>query len=232
MAFLTPFLPAIGSWVLSKFAGGGSGDAAASQAQQLSEEQRALLKQMYGWGEQYGGNLLSNLWQYAQQPYEDAYSRNLFQRERQNIESGYRPAFAAATQNLSRRGMWSPYSTQPRRMAGQLDIARGGAVAQAAMARAADKSNEQARRLQAFGDVLAQLRGGNVSGAGAYSSPISTYAQLAQQAGQNSQQMLQNIMQWIYMNKAKSNGPAGSTGYQFPSHTGTTYGNGSYMGLY
>ena len=205
--FLTGGWPGAAAGALSGYSAGQSADAAkaaGNQAQQLSNEQRALLQQILQWGNQYGTPLLQKSYEWATNPYETPYERVLRERTRQDIEKSYRPAYAKTMQGLSNRGMLNPYNSVLPSYTASLDRARGGAVANMYMQEKANAQNEEGNRLQAFSNLLSQLRGGNVSGAGAYSQPISTYAGLAQQAGASAGSTIGSLIQWLIMQSKKN----------------------------
>ena len=190
--------------------GASSARKAGNQAADASQAQNALLQWSKELGQQNGPDLLSNVWNLAMNPNENAYARGLTERSRQGIEAGYRPAFANALQGLSSRGLYAggAYGSEPGRAAGALDRARGGAVANLYQTKYASQEQEQMNRLAQFSNLLAQLRGSNISAAEAYNSPMQMYAGMAQQGGQNMGNALGGIAQMYWLKDLMKKYPA------------------------
>lgn len=176
---------------------------AGAQAEQLSAEQRALLQQILQWGQKYGEPALAKAYDWATNPYENAFERGLTERTRQGIETAYRPAYGQMMQGLSSRGMMNPYNSVMPQYTAALERNRAGQVSGMYQQQQANKQNEMGNRLQAFSNMLSQMRGGNVSGAGAYQSPINTYAGLASQAGASGGNAIAQLLQWLMLQQQK-----------------------------
>jgi len=169
---------------------GGGGDEASDIAQGMSEEQRAILRQAMEMGDEFLLPLLRSLQQQAEGPYyEDPWEKALWERTRGEIERGFRPGYASGLEDLSRRHMLTEPSSVLGPYTASMDRARGGAVAEAALARMAGRRTERQRALETFSTALAQARGGSGQLAGAYNQPIQGMTDLSQQAS--------NPMDWL-----------------------------------
>lgn len=167
--------------VIQKLLGGGGGEAS-DIAAGMSEEQRAILRQAMEMGDEFLLPLLRSLQQQAESPYEDPWEKALWERTRGEIERGFRPGYASGLADLSRRHMLTEPSSVLGPYTASMDRARGGAVAEASLARMAGQRSERQRALETFSNALAQARGGNVQVAGAYDQPIRGMTDLSQQA--------------------------------------------------
>lgn len=161
------------------------GNKGAEQAGQLSAEQREILQRISGWQEQYGPAALEQMWARTQDVYRTPAEVSEFQRMRQDIEGAYRPVTGQLLQGLSSRGMLTAPGSQAGRSAFALDRARSGDVGRFFMGLAANRGNEQERRMGAFVNMLQGLTGSGTQIAGAFQQPINTFANLAQQQGAN-----------------------------------------------
>ena len=108
-----------------------------------------------------------------------------------------------------------------------MDRSRAGALGSASMDWSKWLSDQQGQRLGGFGDLLAQLTGGQTSAAGAYNQPVSTMGGLASAGAGGTMDMLSALINMYGLNKMKgastSTGP-GLTGYydKFAKYTGGT----------
>ena len=209
MSFLIPALIGAGSAYLSSASQRKASNQAGDVAQGLSQEQMAILRQILQNMQQYGGPLLERGWEYASKPGETAMDRNQYARGLENINTQFRPAYANLQQGLSNRGLIGSPNTFGASATSAMDRARAGALGDFTMDWRSNMVGQQGERLGQFGDLLAQLTGGQTGAAGAYNQPISTYAGLASGGAGGTQDLLSALINMYGLSKLKG---AGSTG--------------------